>query len=92
MRSLKGRVLMKPHEYLRLLFSMRSMGQKQSVQLLASMPVEERKEMQLCMLEYMKYMVSEFEDEANSPTKPEINKPDFDDDFLKELFKKHNIK
>ena len=84
---------MKPHEYLRLLFSMRSMGQKQSVQLLASMPAEERKEMQLCMLEFMKYMVSEFEDEANSSSmKPETNKPDFDDDFLKELFKKHNIK
>jgi hypothetical protein len=81
---------MKPHEYLRLLFSMRTMEQKQAVQMLAAMPLEERKEMQLCMLEMMRFMISEIEEEEKS-SEDKNKTSNIDDDFLKSLFRKSKI-
>lgn len=90
---------MKPHEYLRMVFSFRGKSSEECQKALIALEPDERREMSLCMLEFMRFMIdldselSNMEDKIKSVQKgmnetratETTDKTDISDGFEEEL-------
>lgn len=75
---------MKPHEYLRMVLQFRTKTPEQCTKEMALLSTEERKELQKCMLEFMRFMIDLDSDDAESPKED-------GEAFVRALFKKNNL-
>ncbi len=90
---------MKPHEYLRMVFSFRGMSADKCQEKLIALPADERREMSLCMLEFMRFMIDldaqmagiADEIKENMDGKSAENAVDEIDEQLRNLFRKHDL-